>query len=427
MREEIVQMSTKELKRIGIIQRVTEKKLTQKRAGEVLELSVRQIRRLVGKYREEGEKGLVHGSRGRASNRRHPEELRQRVLKVYEKQYHDFGPTLAREKLEERQKIKIGTETLREWLLEAGLWERRRKVREHHEWRERKANYGEMQQFDGSHHDWLEGRGPELVLKAYIDDATNRVYAKFYDYEGTLPAMDSFYGYAKRYGLPRSVYLDRHGAYKAKRPRTLEEELEGKSPLSQFQRALEELGVAVIHAYSPEAKGRVERLFETLQDRLIKEMRLAGVKTKEEANEFLGRYLPGFNRRFGRVAKNPADLHQPIAKAMDLKQVLSIQKMRALRKDNTVRHESKFYLIEEKWKVSRPLKIMAQERIDGKLYWMHENRTLKYREVVEAPKIEIKKPSFDKRHIGKALPLSHPLKAASFKLMQARKQAALAA
>ena len=284
-----------------------------------------------------------------------------------------------------------------------------------------------MQQFDGSHHDWLEGRGPELVLKAYIDDATNRVYAKFYDYEGTLPAMDSFKGYAKRYGLPRSVYLDRHKTYKASRQATVEEQLEGKDPLSQFQRALEELGVKVIHANSPQAKGRVERLFETFQDRLIKEMRLAGMKSKETANQFLEEYLPKFNRRFGRVAKNAEDLHRAVPEGVDLKQVLSIQTMRVLRKDNTVRHENKFYLIEEKWKISRPDEILGQERIDGKLYWVHEGRSLKYREIAEAPKIEIKKPSFDKRHLGKVPPMEHPLKAASFRLMQARKQPALAA
>lgn len=427
MGEDIVKMSLKELKRVGIIQRVAEKKLKQARAGQILELSVRQIGRLVGKYRKEGEKGLVHRSRGRASNRRHPEVLRQKVLKIYEKQYRDFGPTLAWEKLEERNKIRIGCQTLRRWLLEAGLWEKKREIKEHRQWRERKANYGEMQQFDGSHHDWLEGRGSELVLKAYIDDATNRVYGKFYDYEGTLPAMDSFYGYAKKYGLPRSVYLDRHPTYKARREATIEEQLEGKKPWSQFQRALETLAVNVIHAHSAPAKGRVERLFETFQDRLIKEMRLAGVKNKEEANIFLETYLPNFNRRFGRIAKHPEDLHRSVPEGVDLKQVLSIQTMRALRKDNTVRHENKIYLIEEKWKMSRPREIMVQERIDGGLYLVHEGRMLKYREVNEAPRIEIKKPSFDRRHLGKALPLSHPLKAASFKLMQARKQAALAA
>lgn len=423
----MIEMSSKEAKRIGILQRLVEKKLKQNRAGEILELSVRQIRRLIARYRKEGEKGLVHRARGKVSNRRHPEAVRQKVLKVYEKEYRDFGPTLAKEKLEERQKIKIGTETLRGWLLESGLWKKQHKVREHRQWRERKANCGEMEQFDGSHHDWLEGRGPELVLKAYIDDATNRVCARFYDYEGTIPAMDSFYRYEKKYGLPRSVYLDRHPAYKAKRQPSIEEQLEGKDPFSQFQRALEELGVKVIHAGSPQAKGRVERLFETFQDRVIKEMRLAGVKNKEEANEFLEIYLPKFNRRFGRLAIHSEDLHRPLPKGVDLKQVLSIQTMRVLRHDNTIRHENKFYLILEKWQKTPPKKVMIQERIDGKLYLVHEGQELRYREVVEAPKVQPKLKKCDKRRYGTIPEMTHPWKAASFQRMQAQKQAVLAA
>lgn len=424
MREDIVRMSTKEVKRVGIIQRLIEKKLKQKRAAEVLELSVRQIRRVVERYREEGEKGLVHRSRGKESNRRHPEELKEKVLKVYEKEYRDFGPTLAKEKLEERQKLKLGIETLRGWLLEAKLWERKRKVKEHHEWRERKANYGEMEQFDGSHHDWLEGRGPELVLKAHIDDATSRVHARFYDYEGTLPAMDIFWSYAKKYGLPRSVYLDRHSTYKAQRQATIEEQLEGKDPLSQFQRALEELGVKVIHAGSPQAKGRVERLFETFQDRLIKEMRLAGVKNKEEANAFLETYLPKHNRRFGKRARHPEDFHRSVPEGVNLKHILSIQTMRMLRKDNTLRHKNKFYLIKEKWKKKAPIKIMIQERIDGKLYLVHEGRELRYREIFEAPKIEKKienKFALPKPRGIVIAAQEHPWKGPSFRLKQAQK------
>jgi len=416
-------MSTKEVKRVGILERVLEKKLKQKRAAEVLAISVRQIRRLSERYREEGAKGLVHRSRGKASNRRHPEKLRRRVLGIYERAYRDFGPTLAQEKLWERQKIKIGIETLRGWLLEAGLWERRREAKPNRQWRERKANYGEMEQFDGSHHDWLEGRGPELVLKAYIDDARNRVYARFYDYEGTLPAMDSFWGYSKKYGLPRSVYLDRHSTYQARREPTVEEQLAGKDPMSQFQRALEELGVRVIHAGSAQAKGRVERLFETLQDRLIKEMRLAGIRTKEEANHFLASYLPKFNRRFGRWAAHPEDFHRPVPEGLKLKQILSIQTMRTLRRDNTVRHENQFYLILEKWKRRSPKEVMVQERIDGKLYLVHEGRELRYRQVKEMPKLkpDAKKVNFPRHRKPTLPPMEHPWKGPSFRQMQAEK------
>ena len=381
-------MNQKELKRVGIIQRVAEKKLKQVRGAEVLRLSSRQIRRIVVRYRSEGDKGLVHRGRGQRSNRRHPDVLRQKVLKIFEKEYRDFGPTLAQEKLEERQKIRVGRETLRGWLLEAGLRQKDRRVREHREWRERRASYGEMQQYDGSHHDWLEGRGPKVVLNAYIDDATNRVFARFDKYEGTLPALDGFYRYTKRYGLPRSIYLDKHGAYKAHRQPTIDEQLEGKEAQSQFERALEQLGVEVIHAHSAPAKGRIERLFKTFQDRVIKEMRLAGVKSLEDANDFLEKYLPIYNRRFGRMARESGDIHRAVPSGLDLKQVLSIQMLRTLQKDNTVHHENHVFLIIDRWGVKkRPEKVTVQERLNGKLYLVHEGCELKYREVQEAQKV----------------------------------------
>ena len=384
-----VTMSQKELKRVGIIQRVAERKLKQVRAAEVLRLSSRQIRRIVARYRREGDKGLAHRNRGQRSNRSYTDALRQKVLKIFEKQYRDFGPTLAQEKLEERQKIRIGRETLRGWLLEAGLRQKDRRVREHREWRERRASYGEMQQYDGSHHDWLEGRGPRIVLNAYIDDATNRVFARFDKYEGTLPAMDGFYRYTKRYGLPRSIYLDKHGAYKATRHPTIDEQLEGKEAQSQFERALAELGVEVIHAHSAPAKGRIERLFKTFQDRVIKEMRLAGVKSLEDANTFLEEYLPTYNRRFGRVARESGDMHRRVPAGIDLRQTLSIQTVRTLRKDNAVHYERHVFLIMERWGITkRPDKVTVQERLNGKLYLVHEGYVLKYREVQEAPKVE---------------------------------------
>lgn len=387
MGKDTIEMSQKEIKRVGIIQRTAEKKLRQVRAAELLKLCVRQVRRIVKRYRSGGEKGLVHLSRGKRSNRRHAEGLKAKVLKIFEKEYRDFGPTLAQEKLAERQKIRIGRETLRGWLMDAGLREKEKRARQHLEWRERKACYGEMQQYDGSHHDWLEGRGSKMVLNAYIDDATNRVCAQFDKYEGTLPAMSGFYRYVKRYGLPRSIYLDKHSTYKVNREATVGEQLNGEEPKSQFERALEELGVEVIHAHSPQAKGRIERLFQTFQDRVIKEMRLAGVKSLEEANQFLEKYLPIYNRRFGRVAREAGDLHRSVPAGVKLKQVLSIQTERTLRKDNTVRHEKRIYLLNERWRGARPAQVTMQERLDGELYIVEGDRELKYREVKESSRI----------------------------------------
>lgn len=222
----------------------------------------------------------------------------------------------------------------------------------------------------------------------YIDDATSNVFAWFYDYEGTMPAMDSFYRYAKKYGLPHSLYLDRLKAYNGGDGKLkLEEELEGKEKaLSQFERALEELGVEVIHAQSAPAKGRIERLFKTFQDRLIKEMRLAGVKTKEEANRFLETYLPKYNRRFSVQARDRANLHRPRPRDRELVRILSIRHPRLVRNDGTIRHENRFYQILNRLNGHRPKHVLVEERMNGKRYVMDQDRVLRYREVLEPPR-----------------------------------------
>jgi hypothetical protein len=240
---------------------------------------------------------------------------------------------------------------------------------------------------DGSHHDWLEGRGPKLVLMAYIDDATGNVFARFYGYEGTRPAMRSFLGYIRQYGIPQSVYLDKHTTYKSNAKPTVEDDLAGRKPQSQFERALGELEVEVIHAHSPQAKGRIERLFETFQDRLVKELRLEQAKTREEANGVLKKYLSEYNRRFGREASNPADLHRPAPKDTRLDRIFSIRAWAAFRNDNTVHHHNRIYLIPKRFIKKRPFRVLVEERLDGKVYLMDGEERLEYREVREAPKI----------------------------------------
>lgn len=415
MREDRIEMSLKEIKRIGIIQRVEEGKLSQQAASRLMGVVDRQVRRIVKRYRVEGERGLIHRLRGKCSNRRHAETLRQKTLQLYKNRYSGFGPTLAHEKLEEKHGIRIGCQTLRRWLIEAKAWEVRvGKKAKRHEWRERKECFGQMVQLDGSHHDWLEGRGPKLVLMGYIDDATNHVFARFYDYEGTFPVLDSFYRYATRYGLPQSVYLDRHSAYRGSGLTMIEEELIGRNrPESQFERALRQLGVNVIHAYSPQAKGRIERLFGTFQDRLVKELRLQGVKSKEEANQFLEKYLPGHNRRFSIPAKADTDLHRAESKNR-LKQILSVQTSHVLRNDNTIRHDNRFYQVLKPWKYRRPKRILFEERLDGNLYLTHEGQDLPWRLIPEpALKATEKKAGvpFQKPSIP---PMEHPYKRQSF-------------
>jgi transposase len=380
--KDMIVMSIREVKCLKAVQTVIDKRITQKVAASMLGLSGRQVRRLVKVIREQGDRGIIHGLRGRPSNRRLPEEMRGRVLSLYQERYPDFGPTLAMEKLFECDGITISDETLRTWLIEAGLWKKRRKRSVFRRWRPRKECFGEMIQMDGSHHDWLEGRGPELVLMGSIDDATNTTYGRFHDYEGTLPAMDSFKGYVEKYGLPMSVYLDRHTTYKSPRKLTEWDEVEGIESLSQFERALKELGVEVIHALSPQAKGRVERLFGVLQDRLVKEMRLRGIRTKEEANAFLEEYLPRHNERFNVCPAHEADVHVKLPRHVDLDEYLCIKTERTIRNDNTIALDGRLYQIEE----LGDKKVVVQERLDGSLRMISKGAALKYKEITERPK-----------------------------------------
>ena len=340
--KDILMVRAKELKRLEVIRKVLEKGINQQEAAEVLRLSDRQIRRIVKRVRKEGERGVIHRLRGEPSCHRIKEKIKDKIIKLYRASYGDFGPTLACEKMLEREGLKVCDETLRLWLIQEDLWQvkRQREVKKR-SWRARKEHIGEMVQMDGSHHDWLEGRGPKLVLMGYIDDATGRVYAKFYDYEGTKPAMDSLKGYIKIHGIPTSIYLDKHSTYKTnKKERYKDWPFRDKEELTQFARGCKQLGIELIHAHSPQAKGRVERVFGTLQDRLVKEMRLEGIKTLKEANEFLKRYLSGFNKKFNVSAKESGDYHQS-SRGFNLDEILSIQTAHVLRNDRTVVHEDR--------------------------------------------------------------------------------------
>ena len=377
-RKDIFTMSNRELQRLELVKRVEKAELMQVEAAEYLRISSRQMNRIVLRVREEGNGGVIHRLRGLESNRKIPGGIQKRALNLYQDKYQGFGPLLASEKLEELDKIKISDETLRKWLIADGQWEKGRKRRKHRQWRERRARLGELVQMDGSHHDWLEGRGPELVLMGYIDDATGRVYARFYAYEGTIPALDSFKRYVRKYGLPLSIYLDKHSTYKSWAKLTLAEELEGKEKQSQFGRALSELGVKLIFADSPQAKGRVERLFGTLQDRLIKEMRLKGICTLDEANVFLEKYMPIFNKRFNVVAREKGDMHRKVPREIRLERVLCIKDDRVVRNDNTVAYEGRFYQILHL--VSKK-SVSIEERLDKTLWFYDGDVRLKYKEI----------------------------------------------
>lgn len=380
--QDMIRMSRREVKRLHIIREALDEQITQTEAARLIDISDRQIRRMIKRIREEGDEGICHRSRGKASNRRIPKTVKERVLKLFRKEYHDFNMVHATEKLFEVHGITINDETLRLWLNEAAIPYKKRKVRKHRQRRERKAHFGEMVQLDGSHHDWFEGRGPVCVFMGYIDDATNTVHGRFYDYEGTMPAMDSMKRYIKRYGIPKSVYLDKHTTYKSWAEPTIEEQLNDQKPMSHFEKSLAALDIEVIHANSPQAKGRVERLFKTLQDRLVREMRLLGVKSVEEANAFLEDYLPKYNRRFAKPAASEADLHRAALHSRELDRILCVKEERTVKNDFTIAHNGTFYQLEQ---ATRAKKVTVEERLDGSLHISYKGQDLRYREITKQP------------------------------------------
>lgn len=299
-----VMMSGKEAERFALIQQVLDKTLTQRAAAAALGLSVRQVKRLCRKVRERGTTGLISRRRGQPSNRRIPQRLRDHFVGLVRQHYADFGPELAREYLEQEHGFAYSTETLRNWMIQDGLWNAKSRKRAClHSPRERRPRRGELVQIDGSHHDWFEGRVPKCCLIAFIDDATGQVLgARFSPTETTQAYFDVLHSHVQAHGIPLALYSDRHSIFTKHDP-------EDPTP-TQFERALLQLGIEPIQAYSPQAKGRVERLFQTLQDRLIKAMRVQAVNSLEQANDWLGSYLQMHNQRFAVIAREPQDAHR---------------------------------------------------------------------------------------------------------------------
>jgi len=406
--KDMITMSRRETKRLHIIHQALDKRITQKTAAALVGLSSRQLRRMIKRVRAEGDEGISHRSRGKDSSHCVPKKIKEKALKLFREKYSDFGPTFASEKLLDVHKIKLSDETLRLWLNKENVPYDKRKGRKHREWRERKHHFGEMGQMDGSHHDWFEGRGPKCVLMGYIDDATGTVNGRFYDYEGTMPAMDSFKRYIKRYGMPQSVYLDKHTTYKSTAKQSIEDELEDIKPMSQFERSLAELEVTVIHANSPQAKGRIERQFRTLQDRLVKEMRLVGVKSVDQANEFLIIYLPKHNTKFKVKAVSEVDLHRPALSMRELNKIFCIREERTLQNDFTIAYNGKLYQIKDAVKTR---KVTVEERMDGSMHITHRGLDLSYREIKTRPvKENLKKPVVIQEKQGRYQSPDHPWK-----------------
>jgi hypothetical protein len=385
---ETISMSRGERRRLEAFARVRREEITLVKASELLGLSYRQAKRSYGRYREEGDKGLVHRLRGQPSNRQTQARHKRRILSLYEKKYADYGPTLAAECMSEDEGVAVPVETLRQWLLTAGLWRKCRKRRPYRQRRTRKEYFGELVQMDGSHHDWFEGRRGWAVLMVLIDDATSEVFAWFSEEETTIAAMEAFRGYVARYGLPQALYVDRDSIYRCDREATMAENLAGKEPTTQFGRAMEELDVQIIMAHSPQAKGRVERVHGTLQDRLVKALRRANVNDLESANRFLQeKFLPAFNHRFVKEAAKPGDLHRRVPRGLDLNRVLSIRETRVVQNDWTLRFENRWFQLGAR---HQKLALAGREvtvcrRLDGGLELLYGGRELSYRELTAPP------------------------------------------
>lgn len=386
---EYITMSQKEIKKYDIIKKVINKELNGTEAAKLLNLTTRQIRRLKRRVKEKGAKGLVHGLRGQTSNRGLPDKERQKIINLLHQYYSDFGPLLATEKLVERHKIKRDKGTIRAIMIDEGLWKPRNKKKDkHREWRQRKASHGEMIQYDGSYEYWFEGRRGKCCLLASIDDANSQVWAQFDEHEGVEPTFNFWRGYIERFGKPFSIYVDKFSTY------SMNHKLAKENPdtLTQFQRAMEKgLNIEIIHAQSAEAKGRVEKLFKTLQDRLIKELRLKNISTIEEANRFLEKkYLPWFNAKFMVEPRSRANLHKKLTKreVSKLDSIFSRQYKRMVRNDFTINHKKNWYQLIEDQPVTicKRDKVTAEERMDGTIHFKLRGKYLNYKLLPARPR-----------------------------------------
>ena len=365
MTDDLTTLSTREMDRLQVVLRIADRRLTQTAGAQILGISDRQMRRICRRFAQEGAAGLGSKRRGQ-SNRRLPVELRKEALALVRARYADFGPTLAQEKLLEQHDIRVAPETLRQWMIDDGIWlTRRQRKKRIQQPRHRRDCYGELVQIDGSDHHWFEDRGPRSVLLVYVDDATGKLMAlRMCESESAFSYFHATRSYLERHGKPVALYSDKAGVFRvnAKRPKA-------GDGFTQFGRAMSDLNIDVICANTPAAKGRVERAHQTLQDRLVKELRLRGISTMDDANAYFPEFMRDYNRRFGRVARNDHDAHRPLTERDGLDDIFTWQEERRVTAQLTVHHKRTMYLLEptEEAKAAARKRVTVVEYEDGRV------------------------------------------------------------
>jgi transposase len=374
---DILQMSDQEISRVEVIRQVIKKHLKLRQAAKQLDLSVRQVKRLKRAYRREGVKGLVSKKRGRPSNHQLDSQTQTQAVALLQERYPDFGPTFAHEKLTEDHHLALSVETVRHLMIQADLWHpKRAKKPVIHPLRERRARFGELVQLDGSPYDWFEGRAPACTLLVYIDDATGRLLELWFtEAETTFSYFEATEHYLRRYGKPLALYSDKLGVFRVNQPNPLT-----GTGLTQFTRAMEQLGIEVICANTPQAKGRVERANQTLQDRLVKEMRLRGIANRVAANNYAPQFITDFNARFAVTPRDPEDAHRPLLPQDDLARILTVQETRVLSKNLTVQYHKVIYQVQttRPTYAMRHAQVLVRENRCGEIALEYKGQSLLY-------------------------------------------------
>lgn len=419
-------MSGEELRRVEILARVKSKQLKVADAAVLLEVSYRQAKRLWKRYGKRGAAGLKHGNAGRRSNRgQAKEKLRSQVLALVRKKYWGteekrFGPRLAAEHLSSEDGLEVNAETVRRWMLEVGLWSRQRQRKAYRKRREPKQHFGELVQMDGSFEEWLEERGPAGCLMNLVDDATGTTLCQLGEQETIWAAARVLRAWVEQYGVPQALYTDWKNVYV--REPNAQERLRGEVPVTQFGRMCERLGIRIIAASSPQAKGRVERNHGTHQDRLIKKLRRKQIGTDTAANEFLQEeYLPEHNRRFARAATATGDYHSRAPRKAELDEVFRLETERMLGNDWVVRHQGRLFQVRrESGYAPAQSKVVVCEWEAGRMEIRYRGKRLQYEEIAERPgkAVEPKKPAA--RHVPLPPPADHPWRG-SYRAMRPRR------